>query len=66
MKQSEVKGLSTSDIQERIKTEKAALLKLKLGHAVSPIENPMTIRANRKTIARLSAELRQRELATKS
>lgn len=62
MKQSEVKELSDKEIVERIETEQMALSKLKMSHAVSPLDNPNQIRETRKTIARLKTELRQREL----
>jgi large subunit ribosomal protein L29 len=39
------------------------LAKLKLNHAVSPIESPVKITNNRKTVARLKTELRSREIA---
>jgi len=63
MKQADIKQLSTSDLIERIKDEKGALAKLRLNHAVSPIENPIKIRDSRKTVARLQTELRSRQIA---
>ena len=63
MKQADIKQLSTTDLRERIKEEKSALAKLKLNHAVSPIENPASITDSRKTVARLQTELRSRQLA---
>lgn len=63
MKQTDIKQLSLGDLRERIKEEKNALAKLKLNHAVSPIENPVKITNTRKTIARLQTELRFRDLA---
>ena len=63
MKQQDIKQLSTSDLAERIKEEKGALAKLKLNHAVSPIESPVKITNSRKTVARLQTELRARQLA---
>lgn len=63
MKQADINQLSTSDILDRIKEETTALTKLQLNHAVAPLENPLKIRASRKTIARLQTELRKRELA---
>lgn len=63
MNQADINQLSVNDIRERIKEEKASLVKLKLNHAVSAIENPLKIRFTRKTIARLQTELRKRELA---
>lgn len=63
MKQADINQLSNSDILDRIKEENTAMTKLQLNHAVSPLENPLKIRATRKTIARLQTELRKRELA---
>ena len=60
MKQQDIIQFSTSDIREKLKEEKGVLIKLKLNHAVSPIENPMKIKSCRKTIARLQTELRKR------
>ena len=62
MKKSEIKDLTTEEIREKIETEKAALNKMKMNHAVSPLENPMLIRTTRRNIARLMTELRKREL----
>ena len=62
MKTSEIKDLTTEEIREKIETEKAALSKMKMNHAVSPLENPMLIRTTRRNIARLMTELRKREL----
>ena len=62
MKTSEIKDLTTEEIREKIETEKAALTKMKMNHAVSPLENPMLIRTTRRNIARLLTELRKREL----
>ena len=61
MKTSEIKDLTTEEIREKIETEKAALTKMKMNHAVSPLENPMLIRTTRRNIARLMTELRKRE-----
>ena len=65
MKYSEIVELTTEDLKERIATEKAALTKMKMNHVVSPLENPMLIRAKRKDIARMLTELRKRELTIK-
>lgn len=65
MKTSEIKDLTTEEIREKIETEKAALNKMKMNHAVSPLENPMLIRSTRRNIARLMTELRKRELTVK-
>lgn len=60
MKQSELKDLSTEDVKGKIAEEQALYAKLKLNHAVSPLENPLKLRTTRRTIARLKTELRKR------
>lgn len=62
MKNSEVKELTTAELQERLQTEKENLVRMKLNHSISPLDNPLQIRAARKTIARIATELRAREL----
>ncbi|HNZ71084.1 MAG TPA: 50S ribosomal protein L29 [Prolixibacteraceae bacterium] len=62
MKISEIKELTTKEIAERIETEKEKLTRMKLNHAVSPLENPMVLKDIRKDIARLNTELRARQL----
>jgi len=37
-------------------------VKMRLNHAVSPIENPRNMRSTRKDIARILTELRRREI----
>ena len=66
MKISEIRELSSPDLLERIDTEKTMLVRLKLNHAISPLDNPMKIKEARLTIARLNTELRIRELSKKS
>lgn len=63
MKAAELKDLSTKDLREKLQEEKSVLTKLKLGHTVSPIENPMKIKSYRKAIAKLQTEIRKREIA---
>ena len=60
MKSAEIKDISIKDLQERIETEKAQLAKLKVQHAVSPVENPSIIKKNRRDIARMLTVLRQK------
>ena len=62
MKSSEIRELTTKELVERIDTEKTQLTRLKLNHAVSPLDNPLKITVTRKNIARLKTELRKREL----
>jgi large subunit ribosomal protein L29 len=62
MKQEVIRELSTADLNERLEEERKQLVKLKLNHAVSPLENPNKIKAYRRTIARLLTELKKRQL----
>jgi large subunit ribosomal protein L29 len=62
MKVAEIKEISTKEILERIDTEKVQLVKMKLNHAISPLDNPLQIRAARRNIAKLLTIVRQREL----
>lgn len=66
MKISEIKELSTSDLKERLDTEKTMLNRLKLNHAISPLDNPQKIKLSRQTIARLMTELRYRQNSQKT
>ncbi|NIJ51314.1 50S ribosomal protein L29 [Dyadobacter arcticus] len=57
MTSTEIKDLSQDQLKEQIAQERERLLRLKFAHAISPIENPLRIRASRKEIARLLTEL---------
>lgn len=66
MKNSEIRELSNQELLERIDNEKVALTRIKLNHAISPLENPQKIKESRKIIARLMTEKRKRELNEKN
>ena len=53
MKQSEIKLMEAEALQVKIGVVEKQLTELKLTHAVSPLENPLQIRAIRRTLARL-------------
>ena len=61
-KQESIKDMSTADLNERLDQAREQLVKMKLNHAVSPLDNPNQIRETRKNIARYMTELRRREL----
>jgi large subunit ribosomal protein L29 len=62
MKTSEIKELTSKEIVERLQVEKENLVRLKLNHAVSPLDNPMVIKESKQTVARLKTILQEREL----
>ncbi|MFA6933036.1 MAG: 50S ribosomal protein L29 [Bacteroidales bacterium] len=66
MKNNVIIELSTQELQERLTADKMLLNKMKINHAVTPLENPNKIKEARRDIARMMTELRKRELDSKS
>ena len=62
MKASEVRELSLKEIEEKIENEQELLVKQRLNHAVSPLDNPLKIKETRRNVARLKTILREKEL----
>lgn len=62
MKVTEIKELTSKEIVERLQIEKENLVRLRMNHAVSPLENPQKIKESKQDIARLKTILREREL----
>ena len=61
-KKEAIREMSTPDLNDRLDQAREQLVKMKMNHAVSPLENPNQIRETRKNIARYLTELRRREL----
>ena len=66
MKSTEIKELTAVELQERLENEESMLVRLKMNHAVSPLDNPNKIVETRKNIARLKTELRARQIQMQS
>ena len=62
MKTSEIRELNNQEVLERIEAEQANLTRLRMNHAVSPLDNPNQIIFTRRLVARLKTEMRMREL----
>ena len=62
MKTREIKELTNQELAERLQTEKDHLVRLKMNHAISPLDNPMQIKEVRRTVARLNTAISQREI----
>ena len=62
MKQSEIKELSTVELQEKLSEMKKSFSDLKFTHSITPLENPIQLRDVRRTVARLATELTKREV----
>lgn len=58
-----IQGISGEDLAARIKEDELRLKKLEFAHALSPLENPMSIRGLRKELARLKTELQKKQLS---
>lgn len=61
MKMDVIKQFSTPDLMERLEEERKQLTRLKINHAVSPLENPMKLKEYKRVIARLQTELNLRK-----
>ncbi len=56
-----INDLSVEELNTQLATEEENLRRLKFGHAVSPIENPMKIRETKKVVARLKTALHAKQ-----
>ena len=66
MKSSEIKELSIQELTERLESEESMLVRMKMNHAVSPLDNPNKIVETRRNIARLKTEMRARQIQEQS
>jgi len=62
MKSSEIRELSAKELEERLESEENMLVRLRMNHAVSPLDNPNKIVETRRNIARLLTEKRARQM----
>lgn len=57
-----LKGMSEADLKAKIQEDELRLKKLEFAHAITPLENPVSIRALRRDLARVKTELSKRAL----
>ena len=62
MKSNVLIEMPDNEIKDLLLEERERLAKMKMSHAVSPLENPHQIRYTKRTIARILTELRRREI----
>ena len=62
MKASEVRGLNSDDLTEKLAEAREELFNLRFQHATGALENNASLGKTRKEIARLKTELRAREI----
>jgi len=61
MKRQVLTDMPDNELQELLMNERDKLIKLKMSHAVSPLENPLQIKYTRKMIARIMTEFSKRK-----
>ena len=62
MKTSEIRKLTTEEINKKIDESKEELFNLRMKQATGTLENPSRIKELRKLVARLKTILREREI----
>ena len=65
MKAAEIRKLSASELDAKLRELKDELFKLRFQQAINQLDNPMRISAVKKDIARVLTVLRENELAGK-
>ena len=65
MKAQVLADMPENELQDLLVTEREKLIKMKMSHAVSPMENPLQIKFARKTIARMMTEISKRRNTSK-
>ncbi len=58
-----LKDINDADLQAKITEDQLRLRKMQFAHAMTPVENPMSIRILRKDIARMKTELKRRQVS---
>jgi large subunit ribosomal protein L29 len=65
MKAQVLTDMPENELHELLVTERERLIRMKMSHAVSPMENPLQIKFTRKTIARVMTEISKRRNTSK-
>ena len=64
MKSSELIDLPEKELVEKLDNEKDYLVRLKLNHAISPLDNPLKLKETRRNIAKFLTEINRRTKET--
>ena len=56
-----MRELSVKDLSDRIEAEKASLLRLKMNHSISPVDDLSQIKKARRNIARMLTILSEKQ-----
>ncbi len=66
MKSSEIRELTLVEMEERLESEESLMVRMRMNHAVSPLDNPNKIVETRRNIARLKTEMKARQIKEQS
>ncbi len=66
MKATELRNMSTSELEKTLREQKEAYFKLRFQHSINQLDNPMKIAEVKKDIARILTVLREKELADRA
>ena len=56
-----LQGMNEQDLRARLSDDQQRLKKMEFAHAISPLENPMSIRSLRRDIARLKTAIKSKQ-----
>lgn len=56
-----LQGMNEQDLRTRLADDQQRLKKMEFAHAISPLENPMSIRSLRRDIARLKTAIKTKQ-----
>jgi len=56
-----LQGMNEQDLRARLADDQQRLKKMEFAHAISPLENPMSIRSLRRDIARLKTAIKSNQ-----
>jgi large subunit ribosomal protein L29 len=62
----DIKDLTPQELQDKVQESQIAYKKARFNHAVSPLDNPLSLRDMRRDVARLKTELTVRTKAEKT
>ena len=62
MKATEIRDLSTAELNQKLADLKAELFNLRFQHAINQLDNPLRLNLVKKDIARLKTVIREKEL----
>ena len=65
MKAQVLTEMPENELQDLLVSEREKLIRMKMSHAVSPLENPLQLKFTRKAIARVMTEISKRRNTSK-